>query len=69
MTVGDELEEEKITKEMVFDSMDLSNYWASTANFIVTKWNTNVDDLTEKQENWFKKAKDDLIEMRIEGKL
>lgn len=69
MTVEELFTAEKITLTMLSDKSDESNYWNSCYNFISENWNRQIESLSPKQANWADKICEDMVELRIEGKL
>lgn len=64
MTVSEWFEGERITREDVDGMGEESDYSRKAAEFIGQKWNTDVEDLTEKQSSWASRIIDDMIERR-----
>lgn len=67
MTVQEWFEGDKIFLEDVNAMAEESEYSANAAKFIGEKWNTDADDLTEKQSTWAGNILDDMVERRIKG--
>lgn len=65
MTVQEWFEGDKITREMVDEMGEESEYSMKAATFIGEKWNTDADDLTPKQSDWAGRILDDMVERRI----
>ncbi len=65
MTVQEWFEGDKIYREDVDAMAEESEYSAKAAQFIGEKWNTDADDLSEKQSAWAGRILDDMVERRI----
>lgn len=69
MTVEELFTAEKVTLNMLSDKSDESSYWSSCYNFISENWNKAIEQMSPKQANWTSKICEDMVELRIEGKL
>lgn len=69
MTVGEWFTKEQITKEMLHEVSNESDYWYKAANFILDKWDEYLYSFSAKQEDWATRIRDDMTEKRIEGNL
>lgn len=67
-TVQEFFESDKIFKDDVARIADESSYWESSANFVLQKWETDMDELSEKQVTWLGKIQEDMVERRIKAK-
>ena len=68
-TVGQSFEDEKISYDQVLSTADISDWHSKSADFIMEKWNTPVENLSPRQYTWYDQFRDDLIEKRIERRL
>jgi hypothetical protein len=59
---------DKITKELLESRQGESDYLDNAIDFILGKWETDVERLSEKQLNWAHKILEDMVEWRIKNK-
>ncbi len=69
MTVGESFEQEKLTKKILDDVSERSDYWEKACSFITENWEKEVFKLSDRQIVWYERILEDLTEQRIEGKL
>ena len=51
---------DNIDYERICDKSEESDYWVSVKKFIDDIYDKDIEDLTEKQKNWFNKIIEDL---------
>jgi hypothetical protein len=61
--------EEKLELADIEAVAELSSYWDSASDFIVENWNRETETFSTKQLGWMEKILEDMVELRIEGKL
>lgn len=67
-TVEEFFDEEQITKDHI-EAMDCEGeYWERASRFVVQRWTWQVRHLSASEAKWMGKIREDLTEMRIEGK-
>jgi hypothetical protein len=59
---------DKITKELLESRQGESDYLDNAIEFVLQKWNDEIEELSEKQYNWAHKILEDMVEWRIKNK-
>jgi len=68
MRVGELFEKERIDKDFLYEKMQgRSDYWDGAVDFIVEKWSSEIESMSNKQAAWLTSILDDCVEKRIEG--